>query len=142
MARCQSPDHPDCWHDCDDGPCVAIYEVETQLCIRGCNGRLVGIGLVSAVSRAGWGARTTAELLDVSARDLELAAEDIRLLATLPPAASPYKGIPHASIFQATSEIAGRCRDMPHRRIRVRWPTTPLHESLEVILGVLRRMLS
>jgi hypothetical protein len=134
MSRCQSPDHPDCRHECVDGPCVAFYEHETHLCIRGCDEHLIGIGLITAITRAGWDVKTTAEAVGISASALAVAATQVGALTQLPAAVSIIRGTADAAIAELAAEIAVHSRARAERRISFRWPNSSLSGALQTIL--------
>lgn len=142
MVRCQAKDHPDCWHECEQGTCVAFFERETHMCFRGCNGALLGAGLVASVARFGWDARTSAEVRDISFAHIALAVQQVRALGR----ASDEVGLPepiekllttieHVTRPSAAPPVwmwAGAV-DAPHTTFA--WSFGPIAHALEAILN-------
>jgi hypothetical protein len=139
VPRCKAPDHPDCWHECSEGVCVAFYEPETQLCITGCSPDLLTVGFVSAINRSGWSAITTADIRGLFPESLAGTARTVRAMASQEGAYG--KADPEiATIARLIEEQTGRRRSvfpklpLPKSRIDVAWQNSTLVQALRTML--------
>jgi hypothetical protein len=146
MSRCQAPGHPDCWHECDNGTCVAFYEPETQLCISGCDEQLLSVGFVAAISRRGWNVNTTAEASGIGLLGLHSAARSVQAMASQRQIDTAALGRPSQNIDRLTRAIVSRIESFHGRsrlvfpkapQLTLRWQLMPIDDSLSLIFDAL-----
>ena len=134
-----------CWHECPGETCVAFYEPETGLCYRGCEGELLAVGLIAAITLVGWQVlETTAQVKGISAWSLLYALRQLRALAINVPHPPRQRARPERvqevviAASRAIELLEAQVLSRPQRlrpKLSFEWGMTSVAGALQVMLG-------
>ena len=132
--KCQAPGHPDCSHQCDKGECVAFYEPETGMCIKGCDGELLSVGVVTTIERSGWLFRSNGEVSGIQGFHLIVLSRLVQASTRR----RGLKGAPNANILPLAGEVIRLGQSAREKRFSFTWRESPLQDLFETIIGQLK----
>lgn len=108
------------------------------MCIRGCEGTFITVGIARALQLVGWDFRSSIQAAGILGSDIAMAGMTVRAFIRQRTTVA-IRGPLDSRLNAISDEVISLATETPDRRFDLKWANAPLYTALDTVRSSLRR---